>query len=77
MNTDSINFGTSITEISVIAQHSALGMRFYKFDLKDKEEAKPILAQLMRPDSAVLLKASRGMKMEELTAYLRSITMDP
>ena len=40
MNTDSINFGTSITEISVIAQHSALGMRFYKFDLKDKEEAK-------------------------------------
>ena len=44
---------------------------------KDKEEAKPILAQLMRPDSAVLLKASRGMKMEELTAYLRSITMDP
>ena len=44
---------------------------------KDKEEAKPILAQLMRPDSAVLLKASRGMKMEELTAYLRSITLDP
>ena len=40
MNTDSINFGTSITEISVIAQHSALGMRFYKFDLKNKEEAK-------------------------------------
>ena len=44
---------------------------------RDKEEAKPILAQLVRPDCAVLLKASRGMKMEELTAYLLSLTEEP
>ena len=44
---------------------------------RDKEEAKSILAQLIRPDCAVLLKASRGMKMEELTAYLLSLTEEP
>ena len=41
---------------------------------KDKAEAKPVLDQLVRPGSTILVKASRGMELEELTAYLLSIT---
>ena len=43
---------------------------------KDKEEAKPLLAQLVRPHAAILVKASRGMAFEELVDYLKSITQD-
>ena len=40
----------------------------------DKEEAKPVLKQVLQPGSTVLVKASRGMAMEELVDYLVSIT---
>lgn len=40
----------------------------------NKEEAKAVLDQVVKPDSAVLVKASRGMKMEELVEYIKSIT---
>ena len=40
----------------------------------DKEQAKPILEKVLRPGSTVLVKASRGMAMEELVDYLVSIT---
>ena len=39
-----------------------------------KEEALPTLAKLVRPSTAILVKASRGMQFEEITNYLISIT---
>ena len=42
-----------------------------------KEEAEPILEQLVRPDATILVKASRGMAFEELVDYLKSITKEP
>jgi UDP-N-acetylmuramyl pentapeptide synthase len=38
---------------------------------QDKEEAKKVLAELSRPDTAFLFKASRGMALEELCAFVR------
>ena len=38
---------------------------------KTKEEAKPLLERLLSPDTAVLFKASRGMKLETLVQMLR------
>ena len=40
----------------------------------DKEGAKALLEQIIRPDSTILVKASRGMQMEELTAFLMEHT---
>ena len=42
-----------------------------------KEEAKTVLKQVLQPGSTVLVKASRGMAMEELVEYLVSITSEP
>lgn len=41
-----------------------------------KGEAKPILAELVRPNSTILVKASRGMAFEELVDYLKKITKE-
>ena len=38
---------------------------------QDKEEAKKVLAELIGPDTAFLFKASRGMALEELCAFVR------
>jgi len=46
------------------------------YHCRTKEQAKPILEKLVRPDSVYLLKASRGMKMEELSAYLMELTQE-
>lgn len=43
----------------------------------DKAAAKTILDQVVQPDTTFLVKASRGMELEELSAYLISATMDP
>ena len=43
---------------------------------RDREEAKAVLPQVIRPDSTILLKASRGMKLEELTARLLELTAE-
>lgn len=40
----------------------------------DKAAAKAVLKQVVRPESTILVKASRGMKLEELTAYLMEVT---
>ena len=40
----------------------------------DKEEARAVLERALRPGSTVLVKASRGMALEELVDYLVSIT---
>ena len=40
----------------------------------DRAAARVILPQAVRPDSTILVKASRGMKLEELTAALLELT---
>lgn len=42
-----------------------------------KEEAKPMLAELVRPNSTILVKASRGMEFEELVEQLKRVTEEP
>ena len=42
----------------------------------DREQAKAVLSQVIRPDSTVLVKASRGMRLEEITAKLLELTED-
>ena len=42
-----------------------------------REEAKALLPQLVQPDATFLVKASRGMKLEELTGVLLELTRDP
>lgn len=44
------------------------------YHCKDKEEAKKVLPQVVQADSTLLVKASRGMKMEELVAELMELT---
>ena len=39
----------------------------------DKEEAKRVLSELVQPDTAFLFKASRGMALEELCAFVREL----
>ena len=40
------------------------------------EEAKPIAEKMLEPDCTVLIKASRGMGLEQLTAHLVAVTKD-
>ena len=40
------------------------------------EEAGAVLSQVICPDSTILVKASRGMKLEELTAKLIELTRE-
>ena len=67
-----------LVAVGELAEHIAQGARDSGVPLvyhcKDKAEAKPVLDQLVRPGSTILVKASRGMELEELTAYLLSIT---
>ncbi len=46
------------------------------FRCPDKGAAIPVLKDNLRPDSTVLVKASRGMAMEELVDYLKRITSE-
>lgn len=43
---------------------------------KTKEEALPALQELVKPNTTVLVKASRGMAFEVITDYLKSITRE-
>lgn len=43
---------------------------------RDREQAKGVLSQVVRPDCTVLVKASRGMRLEELTAKLLELTAE-
>ena len=40
---------------------------------KDRAAAKPLLANLIRPGAVILVKASRGMAIEELTRELQRL----
>ena len=42
-----------------------------------KQEALPVLAQVVKPHATILVKASRGMAFEDLTEYLKQITQEP
>ena len=44
------------------------------YHFPDKEGAKALLRELVRPGTTVLVKASRGMAFEEITGFLKSIT---
>ena len=46
------------------------------FRCPDKGSAIPVLKQQLRPDCTVLVKASRGLAMEELVDYLKQITTE-
>lgn len=46
------------------------------FRCPDKGSAIPVLKEQLRPDSTILVKASRGMAMEELVDYLKQITTE-
>jgi UDP-N-acetylmuramoyl-tripeptide--D-alanyl-D-alanine ligase len=46
------------------------------FHCPDKKTAKAVLPQIIKPDSTILVKASRGMKLEELTACLLELTQE-
>ena len=43
---------------------------------ENREEAEKILPKIVRPDSTILVKASRGMKLEELTGKLLKLTKE-
>ena len=43
---------------------------------KTKEEARPVLDSVVRPNATILVKASRGMALEELVEYLLTITKE-
>ncbi|MPN51138.1 UDP-N-acetylmuramoyl-tripeptide--D-alanyl-D-alanine ligase [bioreactor metagenome] len=44
---------------------------------KTKEEALPILAELVKPGATVLVKASRAMHFESFVDYLKTVTKEP
>ena len=56
------------------AARSALGDRAYHCE--DKETAKSVLKELIQPGCTVLVKASRGMAFEEITAFLKEETTE-
>ena len=68
-----------LVAVGELAKHiydAALPMR-EAYYCTTKEEARPVLDTLIRPNATILVKASRGMAFEELVDYLKSITKDP
>ena len=65
--------GELARHIGDAAQKSGVPECYY---CRSKEEAKPVLAKVLRPHATVLVKASRGMAFEELVDYLKSVTSE-
>lgn len=69
-----------LVSVGPLAEQIAQGARESGVPLviqcRDREEAKGVLSQVVRPDCTVLVKASRGMKLEELTAKLLELTAE-
>ena len=67
-----------VVAVGPMAKHIAEGAESsgveHIYYCETREKALPVLEQVVRPDSAILVKASRGMKMEELTARLLELT---
>lgn len=67
----------AIGELSVRMAESATASGVSSvFHCQDKDAAKPIIKSQITPNSLILLKASRGMALDELTNYILSITKD-
>ena len=69
-----------LVAVGQLAEHIAQGAEQSGVPLvircRDREEAKGVLSRVVRPDCTVLVKASRGMKLEELTARLLELTTE-
>ena len=66
-----------LVAVGKLSEHMAQGARAAGvptvYSCADKEEAKAVLPEVVRPDSTILVKASRGMALEELTAQLLTL----
>lgn len=66
-----------LVAVGKLSEHMAQGARDAGvptvYSCADKEEAKAVLPEVVRPDSTILVKASRGMALEELTAQLLTL----
>ena len=69
-----------LVAVGEMAEHIAQGAReagvSQVIHCTTREEAKAVLPQVVRPDSTILVKASRGMKLEELIARLLELTAE-
>ena len=69
-----------LVAVGRLAEHIAQGARDAGvptvFHCRTREEAKAVLPQVVGPDCTILLKGSRGMKLEELTAKLLELTAE-
>jgi len=69
-----------LVAVGEMSEHMAQGARDAGVPMvchcADKEAAKAVLDRIIKPDSTILVKASRGMKLEELTAYLVEHTQE-
>ncbi len=69
-----------LVAVGQLAEHIAQGARDSGVPVviccRNSEEAKAVLPQVVRPDCTVLVKASRGMRLEELTARLLELTAE-
>jgi len=69
-----------LVAVGEMASHIAQGARNagvpVVYSCEDNETARVILPQIVKPDSTILVKASRGMKLEELTAGLLELTRE-
>ena len=63
--------GDEAKHIAQGAEKSGVERVFY---CRTKGEAEKILPEIVKPDSTILVKASRGMKLEDLTAKLVELT---
>jgi len=69
-----VAIGELAKDIYTAAESSDVPQCFY---FPTKEEAEPKLRELVKPGSTILVKASRGMAFETVTAYLKGITQEP
>lgn len=69
-----------LVAVGQLAEHIAQGARSAGvptvLPCQTREEAEAILPQVIRPDCTILLKGSRRMKLEELTAKLLELTAE-
>ena len=69
-----------LVAVGELSEHMAAAARSagvpMVFHCPDKGAAIPVLKEHVKPDSTILVKASRGMAMEELVDYLKQITTE-
>lgn len=70
----------TLVAVGALSEHIAQGARDSGvprvIHCADKEAAKKALLELIQPDSTYLVKASRGMALEELSAFLKEQTKE-